>query len=593
MTTTTKQYPDFTRNSLVVQKRRYWGKDRDGNVLEDAEGMFCRVAHDLAQAERMYLEGPKAQGKITQEEIEGKVREVEEDFYDLMVKMAWETGDPGIWFIDRVNQAHPNKHLGQIESTNPCGESALLPYESCNLGSINLANHLERKSGPYDDEIQFVIDYDHLERTCRRAVRLLDNVIDRNRYPLVEIAEASRRSRRIGVGVMGWADMLVRLGIKYDSETALQLAEDVMAFIRDAVHAASSDLAHERGNYPAWEGSEYQKANTPMRNTSPVTIAPTGTISIIAGCSSGIEPLFGLAYVRNVMDNDRLAEGYPFFEAVAKQEGFYSEELMRRLADTGSLESLDVPQWVKEVFRTAHDISPEWHVRMQAAFQKHTDNAVSKTINLPTTATVEDVAHAYMLACETGCKGITIYRDGSKEGQVLSFPSSNGHQPAEANPSRLPWLTPRQRPRVTNGITQRLLTGHGNMYVTINQDESGQPFEVFGHQGKAGGCDSAQMEAVTRLVSLALRSGVDPAQVVEQLQGITCCPAWDEGVLVRSGPDAIALALGLHLGLHGGFESRLESPVDSKGRKCPDCNGVVQHAEGCTRCSECGWSNCG
>lgn len=373
-----------------------------------------------------------------------------------------------------------------------------------------------------------------------------------------------------------------------------------------------------------------------MRNSAPTTIAPTGTISIIAGASSGIEPLFALSYVRNVMDNTRLVEGNPYFEAVAKHEGFYSPELMERLAEKGSLADgfdklttgLDgeIPQWVKEVFRTSHDITPEWHVRMQAAFQRYTDNSVSKTINFPHHATETDVAEAYMLAYTTGCKGITVYRDGSKEGQVLSTGETAKHAaaPDSAHPESFQGRiegqahrVPRQRPRTTRGVTERVRTGHGNMYVTINYDEGGRPFEVFGTLGKAGGCDSAQLEAISRLVSLALRSGIDPSQVVEQLRGITCCPAWDSGTLVRSSPDAVALALehqltgeaeetprpsadGVqlkfvpHPALSGveGLNSNGDGPGLFHGRRCPDCNTPVIYQEGCLMCVSCGWNKC-
>jgi ribonucleoside-diphosphate reductase alpha chain len=406
---------------------------------------------------------------------------------------------------------------------------------------------------------------------------------------------------------MGFADLLIQLGIPYASEAALGVAEEIMTFIRHKAHQASAELAERRGTFPAWPGSIYDRPDGPrMRNSAPTTIAPTGTISIIAGASSGVEPLFALSYVRNVMDNTRLVEGYPYFQAVAKHEGFYSPELMEQLAERGSLETIDVPQWVKDVFRTSHDINPEWHVRMQAAFQKHTDNSVSKTINFPKDATVDEVRQAYMLAYDLGCKGITVYRDGSKEGQVLSFAGSEEHE--EPEPSQT--LMPRERPQTTHGVTERVRTGHGNMYVTINFEEDTKPFEVFGTLGKAGGCDSAQLEAISRLVSLALRSGIDPANVIEQLRGITCCPAWDSGTLVRSSPDALALAMERHLDAHGHRAGSGDStgtamqltftpqPVSANGnghqpaKKCPDCNGPVIFQEGCQSCVACGWNKC-
>ena len=464
-----------------------------------------------------------------------------------------------------------------------CGEQPLLPFESCNLGSINLARTVNYANNAV------TIDFARLRQTVHAAVHLLDNVIDMNEYPIPEIAEMSRETRRIGVGVMGFADLLVQMGIKYDSDDALSLATEVMHFIQQEAYIASRELSRHRGTFPSWEGSIYGQSERfgyvmPMRNSAPVTIAPTGTISIIAGASSGIEPLFALSYTRNVMDNDRLIEVNPYFEAVAKHEGFYSEELMQELAQKGSLETLEVPPWVKEVFRVSHDISPEWHVKIQAAFQKHTDNAVSKTINFPHSATKEDVANAYMLAYETGCKGITIYRDGSKENQVLST-GETGKQLAMPLVHVNGHTMPKDRPAVMSGVTERVLTGHGKMYITINFDDSGKPFEVFSALGKAGGCDSAQLEAISRLTALALRSGVEPSQVIDQLRGITCCPSWDDGTLVRSTPDAVAIALGRHTNGH-------VDVGDWRLTKCPECQGETYYQEGCVKCMSCGWNRC-
>ena len=559
-------------------------------------------------------------GKVTGQQ---NAREV----FDLLADMAWKTGDPGLVFLDVINRDNPNPQLGRIESTNPCGEQPLLPHESCNLASINLARMVRFADGDVG------IDWERLGETVQVAVHMLDNVIDMNRYPIPEIDEMSKKTRRIGLGVMGFADLLVQMAIPYNSLEALDTAERVMGFIQSRTHQASMELALERGPFPAWEGSIYNDRDGGevrlMRNSAPTTIAPTGTISIISGASSGIEPLFALGYVRNVMDNTRLVEGNPIFEAVARNEGFYSEQLIEDIARTGTLEGLDVPQWVKEVFRTSHDISPEWHVRMQGAAQAHTDNAVSKTINFPHMATVEDVANAYMLAYELGCKGITVYRDGSKDGQVLSTgETGQGRQDeATSTPARLDDIaaapvhaTPRSRPQAIHGVTERVRTGHGNMYVTINFDENNRPFEVFGNLGKAGGCDSAQLEAISRLVSLALRSGIDPSAVLEQIRGITCCPAWDEGTLVRSGPDAVALALERQT---YGSDSRAVSPGQAvqmafapevvhhgngngngngsaqdnrsaplTGRRCPDCNTPVIYQEGCLMCVSCGWNKC-
>ena len=533
------------------------------------------------------------------------------EVFQQIVDLAWQTGDPGIVFLDRINRENPNPQLGDIESTNPCGEQPLLPYESCNLGSINLAR-MVRYTG---DDVS--MDWDRLSRVCRTAVHLLDNVIDMNEYPIQQIADMSRTTRRIGVGVMGWSDLLMELGMRYDSQEALDLAETVMGRIQEESYRASCELAETRGPFPSWEGSIYNDPARPdgirkMRNSAPVTIAPTGTISIIAGASSGIEPLFALSFVRNVMDRTRLVEVNPYFEAVARSEGFYSPELMEQLAETGTLEGMDVPDWVKDVFRVSQDIAPEWHVRMQAAFQTHTDNSVSKTINFPSSATTDDIWEAYMLAYETGCKGITVYRDGSKSEQVLSTGQTGKAESDQLAGAEI-YRIPRERPREIHGVTERVRTGHGNMYITVNFDEAHQPFELFSTLGKAGGCDSAQLEAISRLVSLALRAGIDPQAIVDHLRGITCCPAWDEGTLVRSAPDAVALALQRHLQEHANGTNGSSPPAPEAAQlrftteavpphrdsfqsayRCPDCNGPVEYREGCLSCADtfCGWNKC-
>ncbi|MDD5615877.1 MAG: adenosylcobalamin-dependent ribonucleoside-diphosphate reductase, partial [Candidatus Methanoperedens sp.] len=329
------------------------------------------------------------------------------EIWNLIITMAWRTGDPGLIFIDEINRHNPTPHVGLMESTNPCGEVPLLPYESCNLGSINLAKMVKER----------IIDLEKIERTINIGVRFLDNIIDVNKYPLPETEAITKANRKIGLGVMGFADMLVQLGIPYNSEDALRTGEEIMQFIEERSHAASERLAKERGAFPNFPGSIYTK---PIRNATVTTIAPTGTISIIAGCSSGIEPLFAISFVRNVMEGTKLLEVNPYFEAVARERGFYSEELMMKIARHGTLSGIDgVPEDIKRVFVTAFDVAPEWHVRMQAAFQKHCDNAVSKTINFPNDVDIKEVEKAYMLAYELKCKGITVYRYGSKAQQVL------------------------------------------------------------------------------------------------------------------------------------------------------------------------------
>jgi ribonucleoside-diphosphate reductase alpha chain len=513
-------------------------------------------------------------------EVEGKLnaREV----FDKIVDMAWKTGDPGVVFIDRINWDNPTPHLGKIESTNPCGEQPLLPYESCNLGSINLAKMLRTKNGASE------IDYPKLVKTVKATVRFLDNVIEVNAFPLPEIAEMTRKTRKIGLGVMGFADMLIKLGIPYDSAEALQVAAEVMRFINEEAGNASAELARERGVFPAFEGSIYDAPGRPrVRNASCTTIAPTGTLSIIAGCSSGIEPLFALSYTRNILDGAQLIEVNPYFEEVAREKGFYSEELMQRLAGGVHLRDIDeIPDAIKRLFISAHELSPEWHVKMQAAFQHSTDNAVSKTVNFSQEATTEDVAKVYMMAYEEGLKGITIYRDRSRDAQVLT----TGRKEAKVEGAG---LTPRKRSKITNGITERVTTGCGYMYVTVNSDERGI-CEVFSTLGKAGGCASAQLEATCRLISLALRSGVDVASVVRQLRGIRCPSiAWEEGKSILSCADAIASVLEKHIG-GGDNKPKLEDYGLAKNLagQCPDCGNLLVYQEGCFICPSCGYTKC-
>ncbi|MBI4285208.1 MAG: vitamin B12-dependent ribonucleotide reductase [Chloroflexi bacterium] len=518
-------------------------------------------------------------------EVTGKLNAKE--VFAKIVDMAWRTGDPGIVFIDRINGDNPTPQLGHIESTNPCGEQPLLPYESCNLGSVNLARMLRAKNGSLD------VDYDRLARTVRVAVRFLDDVIDVNRFPLPEIADMTRKTRKVGLGVMGFADMLVQMDIPYDSEEALALAEKLMGFISFEATEASKELAQERGVFPAFAGSVYDKPDGfKVRNATRTTIAPTGTLSIIAGCSSGIEPLFALSYTRNILDGAQLVEANPYFEDVARREGFYSEELMRELAKGTHLSEIDaVPERVKRVFVTAHDISPEWHVRMQAAFQKSTNNAVSKTVNFPNSATREDIAGVYMLAYQEGLKGITIFRDGSRETQVLVTGKTAKKAESQAPGSAV--ITPRKRPEETNGRTKRVNTGCGYMYVTVNSDEYGI-CEVFSLLGKSGGCAAGQLEAICRLISLALRSGVDVASVVKQLRGIRCPSiAWENGKSILSCADAIGSVLESYIGGDADSKPKAEDYHLAKmAGQCPECGSLLAYEEGCFKCHTCGYTKC-
>jgi ribonucleoside-diphosphate reductase alpha chain len=507
--------------------------------------------------------------------------------FAMIVEGAWNNGEPGVVFIDRINEDNPTPLVGAIESTNPCGEQPLLPYESCNLGSINLAKVIKSVDGKNK------IDFDKLKRIVSIAVRFLDDVIDVNRYPLTKIEEMTKANRKIGLGVMGFADLLVKLEIPYDSGEAVEVAEEIMGFINRESKSMSAELARERGPFPNFTGSKYDMAGEEaLRNATTTTIAPTGTISIIAGSSSGVEPYFAIAYIRNVMDNDELLEVNALFREVAEREEFYSEELMKTIAGIGSLENItQIPERFREIFRTSHDISPEAHVRIQAAFQKYTDNAVSKTVNFRKSATPEDVDRAYMLAYDLGCKGVTIYRDGSREAQVLNIGRVNRAE--EARP-----LTPRSRPETVSGTTRKLATGCGNLYVTINEDEEGL-FELFAQIGKAGGCAASQTEAIGRLISLALRAGIEPKSIIKQLRGVRCpSPAWDNGVMVLSCADGISKAFERYLQDKKTYDNESltleeESFVNRIAGLCPECGNTLEYESGCVLCRMCGYSKCG
>ena len=498
--------------------------------------------------------------------------------FSRIVAQAWRNGEPGIIFLDRLNEDNPTPHIGEIESTNPCGEQPLLPYESCNLGSINLAKMV----------INSEVDWPRLKELVKLAVHFLDNVIELNAYPLVKIAEMTKGNRKIGLGVMGWADMLTLLGIPYNSPEAISLGEKIMKFIDDEGHAASRELAKVRGVFPNFSGSIYDRPGlAPIRNATITTIAPTGTISIIAGASSGVEPLFAVSYVRQVMDNNILVEVNPTFERIAKERGFYSAELMEKIAQQGTVQNLaEVPEDVRRIFVTAHDITPEDHIRMQAAFQRYTDNAVSKTVNFPHGATAEDVEKVYLLAYQSGCKGVTIYRDGSRDEQVLSTGKKEEKGPAKEDKK----LHKRERPKALHGWTYQMKTGCGPIYITINEDKAGL-FEVFTTMGKAGGCAASQCEAIGRMVSLAWRSGVQARQVVKQLLGISChMPSGFGENRVLSCSDAVAKAIQSHM-LAKGYDTTPENQVHERGA-CPECGGIVEHEGGCVVCRVCGYSEC-
>ena len=531
------------------------------------------------------------------------------EVYDKIVDAAWRNGEPGIVFIDRLNRDNVVPSQGRIESTNPCGEQPLLPYESCNLGSINLAQMVK-------GEKKKEIDWDKLGQTVDTAVHFLDNVIDVNKYPIPEIDRVTKLTRKVGLGVMAFADLLMLLGVPYNSQEGVEIGQQIMGFIQRRAKEQSRRLAETRGAFPLFGESIY-KDETPIRNATVTTIAPTGTLSIIAGVSGGVEPVFAFAFIRNVMDGDELIEVNPLLRRRLEERGLYSDELMKKVIAQGSLQHIEeIPQDIKDVFVCAHDVSPQWHIRMQAAFQKHTDNAVSKTVNFPHSATREDVDKVYRLAYELGCKGVTIYRDGSRGSQVLNIGKVSKEAKSDEAPQAAPSpaqqqnrLEPRPRPAVTMGITEKVKIGCGNLYVTVNYDENGI-CEVFTNPGRHGGCPS-QSEATARLVSIALRSGIDVQTIIGQLKGIRCPSTIRQpGMKVTSCPDAIARAIEKVMRSQNG--GQMPSAVQEMERElnqgaqeeemdhsiagmrfCPECGAPVVHEGGCVICRQCGYSKCG
>ena len=535
------------------------------------------------------------------------------ELWNEITESAWKTGDPGVVFIDRVWETAPNPQMGKIKTSNPCGEEFLENYGNCCLGSINLDLHIN--DGDFD--------WESLEHTTRTAVRFLNDVIEVNSFPLPQLRETNLNTRRIGLGVMGWADALVRMGLPYDSQEALDLADKLGEFLNSTAWDESANVASERGPFPEYENSALkEKGMPPVRNSSVITIAPTGTISRIAGCSSGIEPHFAMAWWSNVLWQDhegassRLLDA-PISITQSLEQELGSEQAVREVLekiveDPENAEKIMGDHGINsDVFRTSMRVSAEAHIKMQSIWQKHVTNSVSKTINLPNSATIQDVKDAYMLAWETGCKAVTVYRDGSKSMQVLETGSSkSSDQSDEIDIVK----TPRKRPASLTGITDRIRTGHGTMFVTINFDEEGNPFEVFANLGKSGGSDSAYLQAIARLASMSLRAGVEPDQIVDQLRGITDEPAWDGGTLVRSAPDAIAIALNRHISdnadnddvavdtvsvatqielisstkkeVNANFQAEQNSII------CPDCPSVLINQEGCLSCVDCGYSKC-
>ncbi len=593
--------------------------------------------------------------------------------WNKIVHGAWKTGEPGVFFIDRANHFNPVPRLGAYEATNPCGEQPLLPYDVCNLGSINLGAFLDAQN---------TIKWDQLREVVHLTTHFLENVIDANSYPLQEITDLAQRIRRIGLGVMGLADLFVRLGIPYDSAEAVELGGKLQAFVDDEGKNESERLATLRGVFPEWEYSiwgpdatcardasgERIRPMRKLRNCNVTTVAPTGTISIIAGCSSGIEPLFAVAFMRN-QAGVLMPDVNDDFVAIAKREGWYSEELVRQIAELGHIRLAQVPEKWQRVFTTANDIAPEWHIRMQAAFQEHNDSAISKTCNFAHDATEEYVDQIYRMAFDLGCKGVTVYRDGSRDMQVLSTGSTAkkvhdqatasgksqaradldmGESAAEERAAKadlssqlaeaeaeivrlrqevhelesenLQRRQKRSRPELLRGATRRLITPLGDLYVTITEDDRGQPFEVFMSLGKAGGALMADVEAIGRLISLSLRSGIPMREIHRQLRGISSDRVIGLGPnKVMSVPDAVGIAIERYLSDKQGVQQELLGTTaehaaapqptvlvthqaqqmmlggmsETLAGACPDCGSQLEMAEGCVKCHVCGFSECG
>jgi ribonucleoside-diphosphate reductase alpha chain len=558
------------------------------------------------------------------------------EVFRVIVDCAWHTGEPGLIFIDATNRANPTPNIGEIEATNPCGEQPLLPFEACNLGSINLSAFIYKDEGGKVEILR-----EALVEAVHLATRFLDNIIDVNKYPIPEIDAMCKGNRKIGLGIMGFADALYKQGIPYNSEQGISIGERIMQVINEESHNASEILASERGKFPNWVGSVWDTVQKrPMRNSATTTVAPTGTVSIIANCSGGIEPMFSLAFFRNVLDGQQLVEINPVFEEVAKNCNFYSPELLKKIAENGTLAHIEeIPEEIRRVFVCSHDIAPEWHVKMQAAFQKNCDSSISKTINLTHDATPEDVEYIYMLAWSLKCKGVTVYRDGCRENQPMALSKSESSK-AEGkivekrrDPSEYKIRKPIKTPTMLPAVRMRQTTPFGHMHIAVTVDPiTGKEMEIFAQLGKAGDVASSDLEAISRMVSLYLRIGGSLEDIIEQLEGIgshMAIPSKDGKVISLA--DALGKSLrrynlakrtyGLTNILTGkiNFDElptlkdleqqdssiALEEGIPSKPlveaatadsnlykAKCPECNRVLSFSEGCVKCTSCGYSKC-
>ncbi len=556
------------------------------------------------------------------------------ELWDMILDHAHASGEPGIIFIDRVNERNPIKNVGLIEATNPCGEQPLHPYDSCNLGSINLGVLIKGEGA------NAKFDWDHFKDIIHSTTRFLDNVIEVNKYPLPQIDNMSRTTRRIGLGVMGFADALFKLGIGYNTDAGCAFGEEIMQVLNDESHLASEVLAEERGVFPAWEGSDWEKEGRKLRNSYTTTVAPTGTISIIANCSGGIEPMFSLAFMRQVMKDTQgrptiMHEVNYVFEEEARAKGLFSKELVENLIEEGSLAHIDgLPQSMKDVFVCAHDITPKWHMKMQAAFQRHCDSSISKTINFPHDATVQDVREIYELAIESGVKGVTVYRDGCREMQPMALKSKDEPtvevaapkldetalraRPIPASEGGGLELAPIKLPEIMSCLRIRQMTPFGNMHVKVSVDPiSGREREVFAQLGKGGDVANSDLEAICRILSLWLRANGSLRQAMKQLAGIgssLSVPTKDGRIMSLADGLATALARYLDAKKQHGLHALLLGQVGVEGDptkksaaaantaaprnsaqyklKCPGCTGTLAFEEGCVKCYGCGFSQC-
>jgi len=500
--------------------------------------------------------------------------------WDKIVNNAWRNGDPGIIFIDEINRHNPFPNT-PIETTNPCGEQPLNSWESCNLGSINLSKYFSKRS-------EIFVTEKELQKDIETAVRFLDNVITVNRLPLPEIKEKSDKTRKIGLGIMGWADLLTMAEIAYNSGHALRIAKKLMKFIKESALEATHKLAKEKGPFPDFVNSIY-KDEEPRRNATLITIAPTGTLSMIADCSSGIEPNFSLAFIKTVMDGEKLVYANKYLEESLKKEEIYNKKLMQKIADNGgSLHGVEeIPSEIKKIFVTSHEIAWEYHIKMQGSFQAHVCNAVSKTINFNKEATKADIDKAYKFAFEEGLKGITVYRDGCKENQPLS--TSKSYEKIENHVELI-------RPEVTIGKNYKFVTGCGGLFVNINETEDGKPVELFATIGKSGNCQKCNMEALGRMVSLSFRNHVPVEKIIKQLLSIGCHKPFGMGPKkILSCPDAIAKALKRYAEEKGNKKEEIQKILNEEHKgtgTCPECGGALEFGEGCVKCPQCGYTLC-